>query len=120
MSNGKPSNELQRIIAAFGHASAGIRVASAHPAFRTELLAALVMIPLACILGKTGSQHALLLGSVMLVLIVELLNTGIETAIDRISADWHPLSKLAKDVGSAAVLLSLINAGAVWCLVLWF
>lgn len=118
MNNRKPSEEIKRLIAAFGYSFEGIREASGHPAFRLELLATLVMAPLALILGESGVERALLMGSLFLVLIVELLNTGIETSIDRISAERHPLSKRAKDIGSAAVLVSLINAGAVWFLVI--
>jgi len=119
MNNRKPSNEIERIIAAFGYSIEGFKKASSHAAFRVELMFMLVMLPLALVLGDTGVERALLIGSLFLVLIVELLNTGIETAINRISYDIHPLSKLAKDVGSTAVLLSLVNAGAVWFLVLF-
>ena len=120
MNKEKQSNEILRIIAALGHAIDGLKAVRSHPAFCIELLASCIMMPLSFILGKTSIEHAMLFASVMLVLIVELLNTGIENAIDRISLEWHALSKIAKDVGSAAVLLSLINAGVVWALILWF
>jgi diacylglycerol kinase (ATP) len=110
--------EIQRIIAAFGHACDGLRFARNHPAFRIELLVSVAMIPLALWLGKNGVERAVLATSVLLVMVVELLNTGIEAAIDRISPEWHALSKRAKDMGSAAVLLSILNAALVWGLVL--
>ena len=79
---------------------------------------ALVLIPLGLYLGKTGVERALLVGSVLLVLIVELLNSAVEAAVDRISTELHELSKRAKDLGSAAVLLSLVNLATVWLLIL--
>ena len=83
-------------------------------AFRQEVIAAIVLIPLSVWLGQNWMEVVLLAGSVVLVMIVELLNTGIETAIDRIGPEWHSLSKRAKDMGSAAVLLSLLLCLAVW------
>jgi diacylglycerol kinase (ATP) len=118
MNSSKPSDgktsEFRRLVAAFGHSFEGLKTVAAHPAFRIELLACAVMAPLAVILGKNSVERALLIGSLLLVLIVELLNTAVERAIDRISTELHPLSKQAKDIGSAAVLLSLVNAGAIW------
>ncbi len=119
MKPSKPANEIERLVRAFGYSWAGLKVALKHPAFRIEALAAIVMIPLACVLTPSGAERALLIGSIMLVLIVELLNTGIEITIDRISADYHELSKRAKDIGSAAVLVSLANAGLVWLFIVW-
>ena len=83
-------------------------------AFRQEALLAMVLLPSAFWLGRHWVETTLLAGSVLLVLIVELLNSGIEAAIDRIGPEWHALSKRAKDMGSAAVLLSLLLAGGVW------
>lgn len=114
MQNKKPANEIERLIRAFGHSFDGIKRALTEPAFRVEIIAAIIMIPLAYWLTYDGVERALLIGSILLVLIVELLNTGIERAIDRISPEYHDLSKYAKDVGSAAVLLSLANAAMVW------
>ena len=111
--------ELKRIIRAFGYSFEGLRAAWGEPAFRTELLVAIVAIPAGIYLGQDGISRALLVGSVFLVLMVELLNTGIEDAINRVSTEIHPLSKRAKDVASAAVLLSIVNAFVVWLLVLW-
>jgi len=88
-------------------------------AFRQELLLSAVLIPLACWLGDNGLERALLVGSLLVVLIVELLNTGIEVVVNRISTDRHELSGLAKDLGSAAVSMSLVHAGIVWLLVLF-
>ncbi|WP_124945284.1 diacylglycerol kinase [Sulfurirhabdus autotrophica] len=87
-------------------------------AFRQEMLLALVLIPVALYLPVSGVGKALMVGSVMLILIVELFNSAIEATVDRISLEKHQLAKRAKDVGSAAVLLSLINAVAIWLLVL--
>jgi len=88
-------------------------------AFRQELLLGAVLIPLACWLGDSGLERALLVGSLLLVMIVELLNTAVEVVVNRISLDRHELSGLAKDLGSAAVSMSLVNAGLTWLLVLF-
>jgi diacylglycerol kinase (ATP) len=87
-------------------------------AFRQELLLCIILAPLALYLGKTGLEKALLLGSLILVLIVELLNSALEAAVDRISKDQHDLAGQAKDMGSAAVFLSLLNVAIVWLLIL--
>ena len=87
---------------------AGLRAGWTETAFRQEAIAAIVLLPLALWLGQSWVERALLAGSVLLVLIVELLNSGIEAAIDRVGLQWHALSKRAKDLGSAAVLLSLL------------
>ena len=79
---------------------------------------AALLTPLALWLGHTGAERALLVGSLILVLIVELLNSAIEATVDRISFEHHRLAKRAKDIGSAAVMLSLVNAGAVWLLII--
>nr|MBP6667407.1 diacylglycerol kinase [Ottowia sp.] len=84
-----------------------------------EAIAAIVLLPVAFWLGRSWTEAALLAGSVLFVMIVELLNTGIETAIDRIGPEWHDLSKRAKDMGSAAVLLSLLLAGGIWLAALY-
>ena len=87
-------------------------------AFRQEVCAALVLVPLAIWLGQTAVERTLLVGSVLLVMIVELLNTGIEVVVDRIGHERHHLSGFAKDLGSSAVLLSLLLAGMTWTFVL--
>jgi diacylglycerol kinase (ATP) len=105
---------LNRVWHATGYSLEGLRAGWNEPAFRQEALAASVLLPLAFWLGRSWVETALLAGSVLIVMIVELLNTGIETAIDRIGPEWHDLSKRAKDMGSAAVLLSLLLAAGIW------
>jgi len=92
----------------------GLRAGWSEPAFRQEAIAALILIPAAFWLGRSWMETALLAGSMMLVMIVELLNTAVEAAIDRIGPEWHDLSKRAKDMGSAAVLLSLLLCSGIW------
>lgn len=110
---------LSRMAHAFGYSLAGLRAGWSETAFRQEALAAMVLIPAAFWLGQTWVEIALLCATVVLVMVVELLNTGIETAIDRIGPEWHDLSKRAKDMGSAAVLLSLVLCGGIWLTALW-
>lgn len=110
----KSRSGLNRIRHAAGFSWAGLRAGWDEAAFRQEALAAGVLLPLAFWLGRGWVEVALLAGSVLLVMIVELLNTGIEAAIDRIGLEWHPLSRRAKDVGSAAVLLSLLLCAGIW------
>jgi diacylglycerol kinase (ATP) len=110
---------LARMRHAFGYSLAGLRAGWAETAFRQETLAALVMLPLAFWLGQSWVEVTLLAGTVLLVMVVELLNTGIEAAIDRIGPEWHELSKRAKDMGSAAVLLSLLLCAGTWTAAMW-
>jgi len=110
----KARSGLNRIWHATGYSIAGLRAAWNEKAFRQEALAAVVLVPLSFWLGHGWVEVALLAGSVVIVMIVELLNTGIETAIDRIGPEWHDLSKRAKDMGSAAVLLSLLLCIGIW------
>ena len=105
---------LNRMWHAFGYSLDGLRAAWGETAFRQEALAALVLVPTACWLGRSWLETLLLIGSVMTVMVVELLNTGIEAAIDRIGPERHALSKKAKDMGSAAVLLTLTFAVIAW------
>ncbi len=109
----------RRMAHAFGYSLAGLRAGWGETAFRQEAMASLVMLPAAWWLGNTWVEVSLLVGTVLLVMIVELLNTGIESAIDRIGPEWHDLSKRAKDMGSAAVLLSLLLCGGTWVGALW-
>lgn len=110
---------LRRIALATRYSIDGLIAAvKGEAAFRQELALAIVLVPLGIWLGGDGTQRALLAGSVLLVLVVELLNSAIEAAVDRISEERHPLAKRAKDLGSAAVMLSLGTAAAVWLLVL--
>jgi diacylglycerol kinase (ATP) len=98
---------------------AGLAAAARHEAaFRELAILCVVAVPAAFWLGKTGVERALLIGSVMLVLIVELINAAVEATVDRISFEHHRLAKRAKDIGSAAVMLSLVGAAAVWLLVI--
>ena len=97
----------------------GLRHAWGEAAFRQEVVAAALLLPAAFWIGKTWVERGLLAGSVVMVLVVELLNTGIEKAIDRIGPEWHDLSRRAKDIGSAAVLLSLLLCGAIWLGAAW-
>ncbi|EWS66196.1 diacylglycerol kinase [Hydrogenophaga aromaticivorans] len=115
----KQRTGLARMWHAFGYSMAGLRAGWHETAFRQEALAAMVLVPLSFWLGRNWVEVALLAGSVVLVMVVELLNTGIETAIDRIGPEWHDLSKRAKDMGSAAVLLSLLVCTGVWSAALW-
>jgi diacylglycerol kinase (ATP) len=115
----KRRSGLSRIAHAFRYSLAGLRAGWGETAFRQEALAALVLIPAAFWLGQTWVETALLAASVVLVMVVELLNTGIETAIDRIGPEWHDLSKRAKDMGSAAVLLSLLVWAGIWLAAAW-
>jgi diacylglycerol kinase (ATP) len=114
----KSRSGLSRIWHAAGYSLAGLRAGWNETAFRQEAIAAIVLIPLAMWLANSWIEFSLLAGSIVLVMVVELLNTGIETAIDRIGPEWHSLSKRAKDMGSAAVLLSLVMAIAIWVMAL--
>ena len=105
---------LRRMWHAFGYSLSGLRAGWRETALRQEMLAALILLPLSFWIGSDWVEVALLAGTVLLVLIVELLNTGLESAIDRIGPDWHELSKRAKDMGSAAVLLSLLLCAGTW------
>ena len=115
----KARRGLSRVWHAFGYSLAGLRAGWQETAFRQEAIASIVLLPVAVWLGRTWVEAALLAGTVVLVMIVELLNTGIETAIDRIGPEWHDLSKRAKDMGSAAVLLSLVLCAGTWALALY-
>ncbi len=111
---------LSRIVHAAGYSAAGLRAAyRGESAFRQESWLAAALIPLSFWLGRGWTEVALLSGSTLLVLIVELLNSGIEATVDRISMDLHDLSKVAKDFGSAAVMLSLVLCAGVWIAALW-
>ncbi len=113
------SSEIARLIKAFGYSLQGLRFGMRQRAFRLEVIVSCFAIPLAIAVGENGIERALLIGSIFLVMIVELLNSAIEAAIDRISTEHHSLSGMAKDMASAAVLLSIINAAIIWLCVLW-
>ena len=111
---------IDRVIRATGYSMAGLSTAyRGESAFRQEFWLAVVLVPAAFWVGRGWIEVALLVGSVMLVLIVELLNSGIEAAIDRVSFEIHDLSKRAKDLASAAVLLSVLLCAGVWLAALW-
>lgn len=110
---------LARLGPALSNSLAGFRWAWAEPAFRQEVGVAAIAVPVALWLGRSWAESALLIAVLALVLITELLNTGIEAAIDRIGPEWHEQSKRAKDVASAAVLVSLLLCGGVWLTALW-
>jgi diacylglycerol kinase (ATP) len=115
----KGETGVKRVISATRNSVAGFAEAlRCEDAFRQELVLATVLVPLAFWVGMSGFERALLVGSVLLVLIVELLNSAVEATVDRISFDNHRLAKRAKDIGSAAVMLSLANAGLIWLLIL--
>ena len=115
----KGETGVRRIVSAARNSIAGLEAAIRHEdAFRQELFLGAILVPAALFLGETGAERALLAGSIFLVLIVELLNSAVEATVDRISFENHRLAKRAKDIGSAAVMLALAMAGAVWLLVL--
>jgi diacylglycerol kinase (ATP) len=115
----KSRRGLSRLFHAGGYSLQGLAAGWQETAFRQEALAALVLIPAAFWLGRDWVQVALLCGSVVLVMVVELLNTAVESCIDRIGPEWHDLSKRAKDMGSAAVLLSLLLCAGIWLAAAW-
>jgi len=115
----KGKTGLTRIWNAFNYSLDGLSAAYRHEdAFRQEVWLALVLIPAACLLPASNLGRAMMIASVLLVLMVELLNSAVEAAVDRISLENHRLAKRAKDIGSAAVLVSLVNVAVVWGLVL--
>jgi diacylglycerol kinase (ATP) len=115
----KSRTGLHRILHATGYSLQGLRAGWGETAFRQEAMASIIMVPAAFWLGRSWVEVALLAGSILFVMITELLNTGIETAIDRIGPEWHDLSKRAKDMGSAAVLLSVLLCAGVWVAALY-
>jgi diacylglycerol kinase (ATP) len=116
----KGKTGLMRLRNAALYSVSGLRAAYANEAaFRQEVWVAAVLIPLACFMPASGAGKALMIGSVLLVLVVEILNTAVEALADRISNEIHVLIKNAKDFGSAAVMLALINVVLVWLFVLF-
>ena len=115
----KGKTGLRRLINAFGYSIAGTLAAFKHEdAFRQEVILTAILTPVAIFYGETAIDQALMIGSLLLIIIVELLNSSIEAAVDRISVKHHKLAKRAKDIGSAAVFFSLINAAVIWFLIL--
>ncbi len=116
----KGKTGITRLINAFGYSMEGLKAAYKNEdAFRQEVRMALVLIPLAIYLGKTNIERAIMIACVLLVVIVELLNSSVEATVDRISLDHHLLAKRAKDIGSAAVLISLVNMAVVWLFIIF-
>ena len=112
------ATSLRRLLRAASHSFDGFRAALTEASFRLEVVFSLILIPAGMYFGRSGMERALLIGSVLLVLVVELLNSAIEAVVDRVSLENHVLSKRAKDIGSAAVAVSLANVVAVWLLIL--
>jgi diacylglycerol kinase (ATP) len=111
---------ITRVVYAAGYSVAGLRNAyRGESAFRQEFWLAAVLVPFGFWLGQSWLEIAALLGSVVLVLIVELLNSAVEATVDRISFDLHDLSRNAKDFGSAAVMLSLVLCAGIWIAAIW-
>ena len=115
----KGKTGLRRLMNAFGYSIAGTLAAFKHEdAFRQEIVLAVVLTPVALYFGETAIHQALMISSLLFIIVVELLNSSIEAAVDRISVKHHKLAKRAKDIGSAAVFFSLINAAVIWFLLL--
>ena len=115
----KGKTGIKRLANAFTYSVAGTLAAFKHEdAFRQEVILSVVLIPLAIYLGQTAIEQALMISSILLIIIVELLNSSVEATVDRISVKRHKLSKRAKDIGSAAVFFSLVNAAVIWFLIL--
>jgi diacylglycerol kinase (ATP) len=115
----KGKTGLRRVWNALHYSMDGLKAAYRHEdAFRQEAWLALILIPAAFFMPASGIGKALMVGSVLLVLVVELLNSAVEAVVDRVSLEHHLLAKRAKDIGSAAVLISLLNVLAIWALVL--
>lgn len=111
---------LDRVLRAAGHSLDGLRTAyQGESAFRQECWIAAVLLPAAFWVGQDWLQVSLLVSTVLLVLVVELLNSAVEATVDRVSFELHALSKRAKDLGSAAVMVSLLLCGGVWAAALW-
>lgn len=115
----KGKTGIKRLLNAFGYSFSGFRAAFRHEdAFRQEVFLAIVLVPLAFLLEQDMLGRAIMISCVLLVLVVELINSAIEATVDRISLDDHRLAKRAKDMGSASVLVSILNLVVVWSLVL--
>ena len=115
----KGKTGINRLANAFTYSVAGTLAAFKHEdAFRQEVILSTILIPLAIYLGQTAIEQALMIASILLIIIVELLNSSVEATVDRISVKRHKLSKRAKDIGSAAVFFSLVNAAVIWFLIL--
>ena len=122
MTNVNPhkASGLRRLVNALSYSLSGLLLAwQDEAAFRQEVILAIVLVLVAFMVPVDVTQRVLLVASVMLVLVVEMINSAIEATVDRVSLDIHPLAKKAKDMGSAAVLLALTNAILTWTMILW-
>lgn len=112
---------LTHLIKATGYSLKGLKSAVKYEAaFRHELAAAVILLPLAFYLGKSNIEVALMVGSILLVFVAELLNSGLEAIVDRVGTEYHELSGRAKDLGSAAVFVAMVNFVAIWLIILFF
>jgi diacylglycerol kinase (ATP) len=117
----KGKTGIKRLINAFGYSISGFKIAFLkEDAFRQEIFLSIFLIPVAFFISTSALELIALIGSVLLVPIVELLNSSIEATVDRISLEKHDLAKRAKDIGSAAVFLSLVNLAMVWLIILFY
>lgn len=117
----KKTKGFTHLINATGYSIQGLKAAFKYEAgFRHEVILAIFMIPLAFFLGKTNIEIALLIASVLMVFVIELLNSGLEAIVDRVGTKYHELSGRAKDLGSAAVFMSMVTCGFVWLIILFY
>ena len=117
----KGKTGIKRLINAFGYSLSGFKVAFAkEDAFRQEVYLSFILVTVAILISNSSIELVLLIGSTLLVPIIELLNSAIEATVDRVSLDKHPLAKRAKDIGSAAVFLSLVNLVATWLIIIFY
>jgi diacylglycerol kinase (ATP) len=117
----KGKTGIKRLINAFGYSLSGFKVAFAkEDAFRQEVFLSIILVTVAVYISNSPIELVLLIGSTLLVPIIELLNSAIEATVDRVSLDKHPLAKRAKDIGSAAVFLSLVNLAATWLIIVFY
>lgn len=115
----KQRKGLNRVFHATRYSWAGLQAGWHETAFRQESVLAMILLPASLYVGQTWMESAVLAASVVAVMVVELLNTAVESVVDRVGPEWHSLSKRAKDIGSAAVLLSLLLCAAIWGAALW-
>ena len=119
MSDRNKPTGITRLLRAFGYSFQGFRHAwREEAAFRQESALALLIIPAGLYLGRTGVERALLVSPMLIILVVEILNSAVEAVVDRSGTERHPLAGMAKDMGSAAVMLSFVLLGTVWLLIL--
>jgi len=117
----KGKTGIKRLINAFGYSLSGFKVAFAkEDAFRQEVFLSIILVTVAVYISNSSIELVLLIGSTLLVPIIELLNSAIEATVDRVSLDKHPLAKRAKDIGSASVFLSLVNLAATWLIIIFY